>query len=319
VAAVTGAADPSDSSGAADAPSPGDEPLVSVVIPCYERSDVLKRAIASVLAQTEDRFEVVVGDDGSTEDLAAVAASFGDDRVRVARRDVNGGIGAGRNVARTIARGRYVSYLDSDDEWLPDHLAVQLRAIESAGAGVSAVSTGFEMRYPSGRVDVRVPVQHERLLAKIVRGVDLSAGSTMLVRTEALDDIGPWPEDIPRNEDYDWFLRMAEKGHELRVVPDVTVVIHADDRSPLNREALERSHDLILARHLPALASEPGLGRHLRAKLHEEKAWAAWRGRARLACAGHVAAAVALDPVARATKLGRSFLRRARRLGQRSG
>jgi glycosyltransferase involved in cell wall biosynthesis len=286
------------------------DPTISVLIPCYQRSDVLRRSIASVLAQTDPDFEVIVGDDGSTEDLQAVADAFGDPRVRVARREVNGGIGAGRNVARTLARGRYVSYLDSDDEWYPQHLAVQRAAIEAAPPEVSAVSTGFEMRYPSGRIDVRVPEQHQRLLAKIVRGVDLSAGSTMLVRTEALDDIGPWPEDIPRNEDYDWFLRMAEKGHELRIVPEVTVIIHADDRSALNREALERSHQIILERHLPLLADEPGLGRHLRAKLHEERAWAAWRGGDKVGTVKEVAAAIALDPVARATKLTRSARRR---------
>ncbi|WP_426573129.1 glycosyltransferase family 2 protein [Aquihabitans sp. McL0605] len=287
------------------------DPTTSVLIPCYERSAVLARAIASVLAQTDDDFEVVVGDDGSTEDLVAVAESFHDARVRVARREVNGGISAGRNVARSIARGRLVAYLDSDDEWYPQHLATVRAALEAAPPGVSAASTAFEMRYPSGRIDVRVPEQHDRLIERIVRGVDLSAGSTMLVRTAALDEIGPWPEDIPRNEDYDWFLRMAEKGHELVVVPDVTVIIHADDRSALDREALARSHRIILERHLPALADERGLGRHLRAKLHEERAWAAWRGGDKVGCAREVGAAVVLDPVARGGKLARSALRRA--------
>lgn len=289
------------------------DPSITVIIPCYQRSDVLRRAIASVLAQTETDFEVVVGDDGSTEDLRAVADSFGDPRVRVARREVNGGISAGRNVARTIARGRLISYLDSDDEWHPDHLAVQLTAMAAAKPPVSAVSTAFEMRYPSGRIDVRIPVQHEDLLERTVRGVDLSAGSTMMVRTAALDDIGKWPEDIPRNEDYDWFLRMAEKGHELRVVPEVTVTIHADDRSALDREALARSHRLILERHVPELAGRPDLVRHLKAKLHEERAWAAWRAGDRFGCIRDVAAAIVLDPVARGRKLTRSA---ARRLGR---
>lgn len=291
-------------------PTDQTDPTISVVIPCYQRSEVLRRSIASVLAQEETDFEIVVGDDGSTEDLQAVADSFGDPRVKVARREINGGIGAGRNVARTITRGKYIAYLDSDDEWYPEHLTVVRAAIEAAPPHVSAVSTAFEMRYPSGRIDVRIPEQHERLLAKIVRGVDLSAGSTMLVRTEALDEIGPWPEDIPRNEDYDWFLRMAEKGHELRVLPEVTVIIHADDRSALNREALARSHRIILERHLPLLAGEPGLGRHLKAKLHEERAWAAWRGGDKVGTVKEVAMAIALDPVARATKLTRSARRR---------
>lgn len=285
-------------------------PTISVLIPCFERPVELKRAIASVLAQTEQDFEVVVGDDGSTEDLRTVTESFGDDRVRIARRDVNGGISAGRNVAASIARGRYVSYLDSDDEFLPHHLATQLAAIESAPAPVSAVTTSFEMRYPDGRSDVRIPRQHHRLVERIVRGVDLSAGSTMMLRRDALDDIGPWPEDVSRNEDYDWFLRMAERGHELRIVPEVTVVIHSDDRRALDRERQVTAHRVILDRHADRLP--PSLARHLRAKLHEERAWSAWRGGDRWGCVREVAAAIALDPIARANKLARSSMRRAR-------
>lgn len=289
-------------------------PTISVIIPCYQRSDVLRRSITSVLAQTETDFELVVGDDGSTEDLRAVAESFGDPRVKVARREVNGGISAGRNVARTLATGRLISYLDSDDEWHPNHLEVQRAAIDEQPQA-SAVSTAFEMRYPSGRVDVRVPEQHEDLLERTVRGVDLSPGSTMMVRAAALDDIGPWPEDIARNEDYDWFLRMAERGHDLRVVPEVTVIIHADDRSALDRGALARSHRIILERHVPLLAGRPALVRHLKAKLHEERAWAAWRGGDRLGCAQELAVAIALDPMARGRKLARSARRRLDDLG----
>lgn len=295
-----------------------DTPAISVVIPCYNRADLLRRSIASVLAQTETDFEVVVGDDGSTDDLLAVARSFSDPRVRVARRGTNGGIGAARNVAIAAGGGRYLAYLDSDDEWLPGHLATARAALDAAPARVAAVTTGFEMRYPSGRVDRREPAPHRRLVQRIVRGVDLSAGSTMVMRSTAMADIGPWPEDVPRNEDYDWFLRMAASGHELQVVPGITVIIHADDRSRLDLAALRRSHRLILERHAAELQAEGGgLLRHLRAKLHEEKAWAAWRGGARMATLGHVAAAVVLDPTARLGKLVGALRRRSAHLATR--
>jgi glycosyltransferase involved in cell wall biosynthesis len=291
-----------------------------VVIPCFNRSDELRRSIASVLAQTDGDFEVVVGDDASTEDLAAVVASFDDPRVRVVRRPVNGGISAGRNVAGAAARGAYLAYLDSDDEWLPQHLATLRGALDAAPADVVAVTSGFEMRFPSGRSDRRVPANGVALLDRIVRGVDLSAGSTMMIRADAMAAIGPWPEDIARNEDYDWFLRMALAGFELRVVPEVTVVIHSDDRSPLDEDALRRSHREILHRHGATLRVRGrGLERHLRAKFHEEKAWAAWRSHRRAATVGHVLAAVALDPAARAAKLSRSVARRSRHLATSPG
>lgn len=286
-------------------------PAVSVVIPCFNRSSELERSLRSVVAQTFTDFEVVVGDDGSTDDLAAVVDKVGDPRVRIARRAENGGISAGRNVAIAAARGRWLSFLDSDDEWMPDHLAVQVAAIRSVSAPVMAVSTGFEMRYPGGRTERRRPRPHRDLVARIVRGVDLSAGSTMLVEAAAFTRVGPWAEDIPRNEDYDWFLRMGLAGLELAVIPAVTAVIHSDDRAPLDLSRSRASHRILLDRFSGPLAQrDPKLVRHLRAKLHEERAWAAWRNRAWPTFAAEVVAAVALDPVARLSKLSRSAGRR---------
>jgi glycosyltransferase involved in cell wall biosynthesis len=288
-------------------------PLVSVIIPCFNRSRELERALRSVGRQTFSDFEVVVGDDASTEDLAAAVDAVGDPRVRIQRREVNGGISAGRNVAIAAARGRYLSFLDSDDEWLPHHLDTQVRAMRQLGRPVVGVTTAFEMRYPDGRRDTRVPAAHTDLAARIARGVDLSAGSTMLVEASVFAEVGPWPEDIPRNEDYDWFLRLAEKGLDLAVVPEVTVVIHADDRAPLDLDRSRASHRILLDRHRDALiARDPRLFRHLRAKLHEERAWAAFRNRMWMPFVAETAAALALDPVARAAKLSRSLVRRLR-------
>lgn len=288
-------------------------PLVSVIIPCFNRSRELERALRSVGRQTFTDFEVVVGDDASTEDLLAVVTAVGDARIRVARRAVNGGISAGRNVAIAAAKGRYLSFLDSDDEWLPEHLATQVRAMADVSRPVVGVTTAFEMRYPDGRREARIPAPHADLASRIVRGVDLSAGSTMLVDASVFDEVGLWPEDIARNEDYDWFLRLAEAGLDLLIVSDVTVVIHADDRAPLDLERSRESHRLLLERHEDALrARDPKLVRHLRAKLHEERAWAAFRSRAWMPFASEIGAAVTLDPAGRVPKLTRSLLRRLR-------
>src|SRR4051812_24693626 len=116
-------------------------PRVSVVIPCYERPAELARALRSVLAQTVHDFEVVVGDDGSSADLGAVVASFNDDRLRIVRREENGGIGAARNIAIGVARAPWISFLDSDDMWMPRHLEAQLEAATALPERVAAVTT----------------------------------------------------------------------------------------------------------------------------------------------------------------------------------
>lgn len=97
-------------------------PFFSVIIPVYNRAQALRAAIASVRAQTCQDFEIVVVDDGSKDDPRAVAEGFNDPRIRFFRQDNQGG-GAARNTALDMAQGRFIAPLDSDDIFLPEHLA----------------------------------------------------------------------------------------------------------------------------------------------------------------------------------------------------
>ena len=96
-------------------------PFFSVVIPVYNRAAVLRAALQSVLAQSDQDFEIVVVDDGSTDDPAATCNEFGDPRIRCIRQ-ANGGGGAARNAGIGEARGDFIAFLDSDDIFLPRHL-----------------------------------------------------------------------------------------------------------------------------------------------------------------------------------------------------
>lgn len=110
---------------------------VSVVVPAYNQSNYLREALASALAQTEADLEVIVVDDGSTDDTRAVCASFGDARLRYVHQPNDGTMGTGaRNHAMLLAQGEWIALLDQDDRWAPDKLARQLqRAAERPEAG----------------------------------------------------------------------------------------------------------------------------------------------------------------------------------------
>src|ERR1700733_11873432 len=109
-------------------------PLVSVIIPVYNREHCVKRAIDSVLAQTYKDFEVVVVADGSKDGSAEILKSYGEAIRLICQK--NAGAGTARNTGIRAARGQWIAFLDSDDEWKPGKLACQMEFIEKYGAKI---------------------------------------------------------------------------------------------------------------------------------------------------------------------------------------
>lgn len=107
---------------------PANTPLFSVIIPVHNRADRIARTLHSVWNQTFHNFEVIVVDDGSTDDLHTVLAAQTDERLRVIRQD-NAGPATARNTGVAAAHGSYIAYLDSDDRWFPEHLAIAASTI----------------------------------------------------------------------------------------------------------------------------------------------------------------------------------------------
>ncbi len=115
---------------------------VSVIIPLYNKAPYVRRALNSVAAQTFRDFELIVVDDGSTDEGAKVVESYEDSRVRLLRQP-NAGPGAARNRGVEEARGELVAFLDADDEWTPDYLSESVRLLDEYGAGVASVTSGY--------------------------------------------------------------------------------------------------------------------------------------------------------------------------------
>jgi GT2 family glycosyltransferase len=127
------------------------EGSVSVIIPTYNRADLVSRAVASALEQTYAPYEVIVVDDGSTDDTAAQCEALGD-RIRYVR-IANGGVSAARNAGIALARGEWIALLDSDDTWEPTKLAVQMAAYQAVPAAAWSI-TGCELVDNDGRAYV---------------------------------------------------------------------------------------------------------------------------------------------------------------------
>ena len=108
-------------------------PEVSVVVPTHDRSRLLALTLRSILGQRGVDLEVIVVDDGSTDDTAEVVAGLGDDRVRLLRHDTPQGVAAARNYGIAEAAGGWLAFCDDDDLWAPDKLARQLHAARETG------------------------------------------------------------------------------------------------------------------------------------------------------------------------------------------
>jgi glycosyltransferase involved in cell wall biosynthesis len=135
-------------------------PLVSVILPVYNRADLLGRAIGSVQRQTFGRWELLVVDDASHEDVEQVVTTLGDSRVRYIRRSVNGGVAAAQNTGIDQAHGELVAFLHSDDEFCVDKLERQVALIARSPASIGAVESGIEVRWPDRTEDWAPCLEH---------------------------------------------------------------------------------------------------------------------------------------------------------------
>jgi glycosyltransferase involved in cell wall biosynthesis len=195
------------------APGPvaaGEDPLVSVILPTYNRRVTLRRAIDSVLAQTWRNLELIVVDDGSEDGTDDLVRSVRDSRLRVLRQACNEGVATARNRGLAEAKGGLIAFLDSDDEWRPEKLERQVARMRAAPSRVGLLYTGLLVRQPGGVVETWTPEARGMVLAEILRRNVVHFGtSSVMIRAEAAEAVGGFDPTLPANEDHDYWARIA--------------------------------------------------------------------------------------------------------------
>lgn len=194
------------------------QPLVSAIIPTYNRARAVCEAVESVLRQTYPRVEVIVVDDGSTDDTQQELKKYGD-RIRVVTQP-NAGPSAARNHGIAMARGEFVAFLDSDDLWLPTNLERQVGLLQKVGQSVPCCLCNITMRWSDKElgsfeiawldppVDEGVWLNADEVLA--TRFVLFNQG--IVIRRDVLERIGGFNEDLWLLEDTDLSLRLSLEG-----------------------------------------------------------------------------------------------------------
>ncbi len=313
-------------------------PEVSVVIPVRNGALFVAEAVSSALAQRGVRVEVIVIENGSTDETWSVIRSLGDPRVRVDRL-ASGGVSAARNRGIALSSGEWVAFLDADDVWLPDKLEHQLLLAEGdlRFCDCRFMMPGLDLEITFHQLSPPPPERTgtgQHLLRRLLAGPNFVPLSTVLVRRSVLDLVGGFCEDLSRAEDWELWLRIAASGAAWGYVPEVLVDYRVHPGGASSDEAAmqwaERSALLGLEKELRAagvasLATRRRRAATVNALVLARHAPASWtrRGRDLVALAAHRAswralaaqAALTVAPTTTQRLLLRSG--RARGLGER--
>ncbi|WP_299034348.1 glycosyltransferase [uncultured Pseudokineococcus sp.] len=242
------AADAAHVAAAAAAPlpsAPPGSPLVSVVMPVYDRATTVVAAIASLQAQTTDDWELVVVDDGSTDGTGAVLAELAaeDPRIVVVPGE-HVGISVSRNLAASRARGRYLAFLDSDNTWTPHFLRTALADLAAAGGAVGYATS--ELRSARGSTFRALDAQVDHFAVR--NHVDLNV---LVVERALFEEVGGFDASLRRTVDYDLVWRLGKRSR-LHHLPFVGVV-YDDDAQGADRVTVRELHswkDVVRSKHL---------------------------------------------------------------------
>lgn len=190
-------------------------PTVSVVIATFNRSQYLKEAIRSVLEQTYQDFEIVVVDDGSTDNTRETVTQFANPKIRYTYQK-NSGLCIAYNTGIRNSRGRLIAFLDDDDLWLPQKLELQLKALESSPQAGLVYSDIYNFGYHHPSIPethfqrLQWPPPRGKVLDKLIERC-FPQTSTLLIKREVFDQVGLFDVNLPNCQDYDMLFRIAAK------------------------------------------------------------------------------------------------------------
>ena len=187
-------------------------PAISVIIPTYNRASYICAAIDSVLAQTFNDYEIIVVDDGSTDDTLERLAVYKDQRIKV-KHQKNLGQGFARNTGLSVASGEYIAFLDSDDVWMPGKLDLQYGQLVQSKNCYWSYTNAFAFQYSTDnklyRINERMRLHFGSIPSELIKRNFITT-STVMVKKVCFDSVGIFA-NFAKAEDWEVWLRLASK------------------------------------------------------------------------------------------------------------
>jgi glycosyltransferase involved in cell wall biosynthesis len=226
-----------------------DSPRVSVVTPTYNRAHLLPRAIRSVLKQSYQNLEMIIVDDGSTDDTLTIIDQFNDHRVRVVRFERNRGIGTARNEGVRQARGEFIAFIDSDDVWLPDKIANQVAFFDrhptieilfgnyiNINHSHSTLDDGFKQTKQALSLLKVTPIEPDWFIiedgiSSAILIANFFATPTVMIRKSVFPKIGNFEIRLSGPEDFEFWWRASTLGIRFAYTTRMLIERHKDDQS----------------------------------------------------------------------------------------
>lgn len=245
-----------------------DKDLVSIVMPTYNRAGMIGRSIESVLCQTYTNLELIIVDDASTDNTQAVVERYRDPRIRYVRNEKNIRASASRNRGMKMAEGRFISFLDSDDEMLPEKIELQVQLFETSTVpNLGVVSCG--------RVDYRngvkyfewVPRHRGDILEKLLAKTRVGAGCPFLMIKREVMEAGIFFDPaMPAAQDWDFLVAVCQKFNFDFVDKPLLRVNHHNGERVYTHERAAKAFDLQLKKYAGLFRRYPAAHRRFMIK-----------------------------------------------------
>lgn len=192
------------------------ESLVSVIIPVYNRENTLKRAVDSVLNQTYRNIELIIVDDASTDDSLKIAKEYKNQGcvVSIISLPQNVGAAEARNIGMKVAKGEYIAFQDSDDEWFSNKLETQIRYMKKENLKVSFCPYILEWNEHTCKIvpsKDKMQMIKEEGIKSVLKKNNVIGTPTLVIHREVMEEIGGFDSSMPSIEDYEYAIRLAQK------------------------------------------------------------------------------------------------------------